>query len=408
MLKELRKKSRRHALIVIGICAAIAIGLFFWIWNESLHYAFGRKKYLNELYDAEIKDMYVEADINFLMDYFATYTSDDKVTEKYYLLPVGEESYIAVECSAKYFDDFDQLMDISQDYMMGNRDTVEGSYHVKGTIMPLKGEALTYYKEYYEELSWGDSDIFLPYCLYIDHIGEEHYTDLLLIFAFILVFALAAIIVLVKLLSGGYEKLIIRYCKNSADYDQTMQDIENFYYTTIPVHNLRVSRKYIMAPEGHNTMFAESKELLWVYKHITEHRTYGIKTGETYALMLCMRDGIQHTIKLKKKTDAEEIMDRIHQVLPYVFLGYSDDIKRIYNKDRGQMIQEADRIIAEEAFDRPTYEADNKTAEVGDTTQDFWENSSDSSVSTDRPDEKLETSSDSQAVSQKLKLRIDG
>ena len=50
-----------------GICAVIAIGLFFFIWSECLHYAFGKKKYLNELYDAEIKDMYVEADINFLI-----------------------------------------------------------------------------------------------------------------------------------------------------------------------------------------------------------------------------------------------------------------------------------------------------------------------------------------------------
>ena len=351
MLQELRKKSRKHAIMVIlGCVIAIAI-IMAVLWVFGLSYLFQKPVSLNGIADNEIGEMRAEGDIQFIIGCYAAYGeegSESNPDMKYYLIPVGEKSYIGMQTKKKYFADFDQFMAVCQEYLMGERENVEGSYHVKGTITKMEGMELKYYKEYYEQLDWGGEEVFLPYTLNVDCLGTQEYLTYYIFGGIILCIMIAIFYTLVKMIKGNYEKMIIQYCKKSGDYERTLHNIEHFYYSVLPVNEFRISQEYIMVPENHNTLFVESKELLWAYMNRTEHRTYFIKTGETYAIQLYMRDGTGHTISVHTMQDAEEILGVIHTRLPYVFVGYSDEIRSVFYSDRLAMIQESDRIMAEQ------------------------------------------------------------
>ena len=211
MLQELRKISNKKASVSLVICAIIAIAMVAIIWNMGFAQLFAKPVNLNTIKDEDIAPGRAEMDIYFVVDYYASYEEDGNTTRKYYLVPVGEQSYIGVEAQTKYFDELDPIMAVSQDYLMGNRDDVEGSFYANGTLSEMTGEELQYYKAYYSELDWGSEDIFLPYTLRLDHYGEG--TSFTFIF-FGLVFVIMVIIMIVvgiTMARGAYQKSITNY-----------------------------------------------------------------------------------------------------------------------------------------------------------------------------------------------------
>ncbi len=351
MLQELRKTSNKKASVSLVICAIIAIIMAVIMWNMGFAQLFAEPVNLNMIKDEEIASGRAEMDVYFVVDYYATYEEDGNITRKYYLVPVGDKSYIGVEASSKYFDELDQIMAVSQDYMLGNRDDVEGSCHISGTIDEMTGEELQYYKAYYAELDWGGEDIFLPYTLRIDHFGEGTSFTFIFFGVILLVMVVIMIVVSITMARGAYQKSITNYCKKEPNYEQALQRIERFYYATQPIHGFRISREYVMAQSGATTVFMPGKELLWAYMDITNHYTYFIKTGTTYAVQLRMRDGRSQVISMKSEQMTQDVLQQIHEKLPFVFVGYSDEVNAYYNKNRTEMIQESEKIRTEMMID---------------------------------------------------------
>ena len=66
-----------------------------------------------------------------------------------------------------------------------------------------------------------------------------------------------------------------------------------------------------------------------------------------------MRDGRNQVISMKSEQMTQDVLQQIHEKLPFVFVGYSDEINAYYNKNRAEMIQESEKIRAEMMVDFP-------------------------------------------------------
>ena len=85
-------------------------------------------------------------------------------------------------------------------------------------------------------------------------------------------------------------------------------------------------------------------EIVWAYQKTTTHRTNGIKTGTTYSVVLNAinkkKYEAQHIFEKRQfdisaagESGALEILEYINEVMPWVVLGYDNDLSRLYNKD---------------------------------------------------------------------------
>lgn len=121
----------------------------------------------NELSDTEFKSgLHVEGDIYLVLDTFATeetYTKNSdgsrtpsKVSGYYYIIPVGEESYIGVEGNVDSRSAFKKIDDSTWAWLTGSAEDLDPSayYHYEGYIDKMDEELYDYFIEWFQEMEW--------------------------------------------------------------------------------------------------------------------------------------------------------------------------------------------------------------------------------------------------------------
>lgn len=346
MLKDLKKLSLKKTITQAIFWLAIGSIALCFAWFSGLHYLTKGPVNLNEMADENIKEGYVQGQIYAIMDYYEyTTNEDDDTIEKQYFIPVGEKSYIGLVANREYMSACDKLMKESQDYLEGTREQIDSIFHVTGTILPMNSESFKFYQDYYTELGVAENgeEIFLPYYLKIDYVGKFH-KDFYYVLGIVAGLSLViAIWLVVTNAMGRNQEMVTDYCKKAADYEHAMRLLEEFYYSTTPVWGIRVSPKFFMAPKGRIVLLLETGEILWAYQSTTTHRTNGIKTGTTYDIILRLKNGLQYKIPVKNDAAAQEVLQYIADAVPYIVIGYDDQIEQLYYENRQEMINEQER-----------------------------------------------------------------
>lgn len=83
------------------------------------------------------------------------------------------------------------------------------------------------------------------------------------------------------------------------------------------------------------------KDVVWVYKLVTQHRTYGIPTRKTFAARIYDRFSSAITIA-EKEAGVNKIVEAVARRTPGVVAGYSNDILKLWNQDRVAFINTVD------------------------------------------------------------------
>ena len=80
--------------------------------------------------------------------------------------------------------------------------------------------------------------------------------------------------------------------------------------------------------------------MLWAYQNTTTHRTNGIKTGVTYSVVIFI-DGQKtgYTIGVPNEATAQEILKKMNEMFPWVVIGYSEDLRKLFHKDRVHFLE---------------------------------------------------------------------
>lgn len=344
MFQALKKKYLVRYLLLTVMVFIVAL-LIIAVNADDIKVLLTPKVDLYDLYADEIKaPMRVEADIDFIMDYYAYTTKDGTTTEKEYFIPVGEEEYMGIALRKSYLSDADNNMQATWDYMDGDTDSLEQleTIHVTGTILPLDGRERQYYEGYISDLGWTEEEeeVFLPYVLKVGYIGESTSSQFVFLMVLAAICLILGIIWLIMGLKGSCLKSVRKYCAASGSPEMARGKLEQFYAMTPEVCGIRLSSEYLLSMTGLKVSFAESKNIIWVYQHVLRHSVNLIPVAKTYSIIFMKADGSRIEVGMRNKKKAEAAMEHIAHVLPYVFFGYDEQLQKAFKQDRQAMIQE--------------------------------------------------------------------
>ena len=141
---------------------------------------------------------------------------------------------------------------------------------------------------------------------------------------------LGAIVFFILLLCGSGLKAIK---KELADAGITESEAELEYGDAkvfAKNNDVRIGRRLLFYMSGSKAHIIPKDKIVWAYMKTTTHRTNGIKTGTTYEVAVYTYGKKSVLISVNKEKVALEILQYIGDTMPWVVVGYSDDLNRLF------------------------------------------------------------------------------
>lgn len=351
MLETLKKHSFKKSLplsIILIIC-----GLVLAVWNfSSAYYALTGYVRFEDLKPEELKNQLVEANINIVWDRFleegTKNTSTNRTTINYYwyIIATGDEyatdyRYLAIKMPKKQRGEMDDIME----YYYDNDLPSPNPLRVTGKIKKLRGENFDYFHDFFTDDDFLSEEEFQNYTIpyYIDVNLSLDSTKYFYIVLFLAGVALVVwgIIRIVRGAQGSFLQRFIGDYQSAGLTDAAVESDINSAVSFTKHDTIKIGRlcTYYDLFGAIPRAIANNK-ILWAYQNTTTHRTNGIKTGTTYSVMI-YADGHKDAfnIGVPDEATAQNMLKRISDTLPWVVVGYSDELRKTFNKDRAQFLQ---------------------------------------------------------------------
>lgn len=352
MLQELKKKSFKKSLPMAIIL--IIIGLVLLIWNATSAFCalFGYAKF-EDLRPEKVGGQLVEADINIV---YASYleqgtknTSTNRTTINYvwYIIATGDiyetdYRFLAIRVPKSLSSDMDAIMKYYTNYGQPASNSLKVTGKVK-RFWPDK-----YYNYYHElfvdDLEWSEQeykDNTIPYYIDVNLNMDAAKYGYVFLFAVGIALILWGIIRIIKGATGSSLKRFI-YDYQSAGLTDTAVESDIATAVSYTKHNdIRIGR--LCTYYGMNSAMPRAipnSKIMWTYQNTTTHRTNGVPTGTSYSVMI-YADGVKnaYSISVPNEATAQDILKKMSEIFPWVIVGYSDELRKMFNKDRAQFLQ---------------------------------------------------------------------
>lgn len=349
MYKELKNKSLKQHLFVIIVLFIISAAFLITTLPDLFKMLSGAEN-LDEMTASEIyADRYVEGTVRGIYGNYAstTQTSDSgsKAVEEDYIIPVGEFEYMGIMVPAKMADQCNTVFDQTWNYLDGISAELPTAFTIKGTIERMELERQEYFYDYvgYDSMSEEDQEMFLPYYIKVGYVGDQTEGSTIILCLIGLAFLIWGLFILIKALTGGYQKKLKKYCAQNGMEAR----IEQFYQTTEPVSNARVNSEYVLTASTGGTGIAKAQDVLWAYMHVlSRKKLFVITVSKSYDVRLGCRNGSMIIHDVKNEAAAKALLEDIQKKLPWVILGYTEQIENLFKKNRQEMIRYCDEKIA--------------------------------------------------------------
>lgn len=339
MFEELKKKSVRSSLVFTIILGGIGLALAIYFALGTWYVTTGYVSFV-DLAPEEIKNQWVAVDLMENWGWFAETTEKrdnrpETTINVYYVIATGDiydtdYRYMAVNVPTSYVKQMDKMAD-------GAR----GSIFLSGRIKKMDDEIYRYFKDYFLRSGFTEEEFeaaTIPY--YIKVYPSETAENIGTVVAFLVgvLLIIIAVFRIIKAASGGYIKRL-REDIASIGVTETMAESDWNSATEI-TKNTRVGRLFTFYMDGSSPRAIPNTKLIWTYQNTTTHRTNGIKTGTTYSVMLWI-DGRKNglTLSMPNEATAQEMLKRYGTLLPWVVVGYSEDLRKMYHSNRAQFLQ---------------------------------------------------------------------
>lgn len=332
-MASLKKVAPRIALFLV---LAAGVFVYFRCWGLIGVLA---PKTLADLTPETMEGTYVEDDVYWLYTpYLEEYVQEsgkpEKLTGVQYVMDFDDVYYMGIFAHQDNLDEAEELMEAVDAFHEGKLDYDDVPIlHVKGTIKAMDQEELGYYLD----LADGNAELeatFLPYYLDMDRINGQPVAAEVVLLVGSLALLAAALFPLVKALSGGYQKKVTAKLAQAGDLETAAERAAQFYDRTEPISGVRMGAEYVYFLSGADSVLLRPWDVAWAYQSTTQHRTNGIPTGKTYAVVLRTMDGAQYTLPVKKEEDAQRLLEAMQTSLPGVVLGYTEEIEKLYRQNR--------------------------------------------------------------------------
>lgn len=349
MFEELRKKSFKSVLLLAVLFLVGGIVLAGYNVGNAFFAAAGYAEFTT-LKPEEIKNQLVDVNLveNFgcyLEEYSENTTTHYKTTTDYYYI-IYTGAYDDLETDYKFMSikvpaSYGSKMDAMTENTFNGITSSPISF--SGKIQKLDDEEYDYFLEYWEEMGFTTEEVeemTLPYYINVlDSKGSQNGVYIILFLAG-LALAIGGIVLIVRGATGGCLKKL-RKDISAAGY--TDSSIESDYANAVSYGkkgDVKMGR--LMFYHGLNTANPRAipnNKIMWTYQNTTTHRTNGIKTGTTYSVMIFV-EGFKNafSVSVPNEATAQDILKKINEMLPWVVVGYSEDLRKLYNKDRAQFL----------------------------------------------------------------------
>lgn len=353
MLNELSKITLKRIRKRILICGIIAVILFLIALPCLKIYLEGTVD-LYSLSASELPDAYVEADINFLVGYFAEKTvTEDKRTVKssrFYIVPVGEYEFIGLEVDSKDTFLANRIMDASWDYIMAESDTdvpLTEFIHVKGTIRKMNKKITGYYEDWFINEGFTDEEIeqyCLKYVLEPDHVGYLDISSMqVLLYASAMLVIYCIIILILGLTKLNLLSIKLFLKKNAESVSITLLDED--YENALDINGKKFGKRFTVVLKGIFPIILKNKDIIWAYRKQINH-----KYGTSHNLILNTKEKKTYTLPMKHEEDVYAALDHYANNNPHIVLGFTKDLKKCYQKDFSAFLEMSRRQEANAAI----------------------------------------------------------
>lgn len=333
-MKKLKLESLGYVFWIILLLALFA-GLFFAGSN-----VFATEPEATPLYDVprdELEGTYVTVNLDYIYGCYAyTETYEDnkptgKITEREYLIDANEYDFMCIVLGGDLMEQAEVLLEQSDEYYYGERDTITADFRVSGYVKPLPSDSIRLLKEAvdFSSMTPEEQDTYLM--LYID--PADYTTDPILLTLGLVCVAVILIFVVLAL-SGYYQKdvreRLLQYFGASTE---RAEEFLNYLVNLPKAGGLRIGAGYLLVQTGGKHRILDGNDLLWAYHQTTTTRYMGlIPVGKSHAVMLKLVNGKQIQVPMSKNKVAEQLQILLQQ-FPTVAIGYSDQLLRIYNSN---------------------------------------------------------------------------
>lgn len=359
MYEKLKKASLKGA-IGVSVLLFVVGGLLMAFFGRGAIYAIKGYDYLDDIMPTDLKDQFVELDLNVCFGGYLKSseknTDTGKVTVKSYNYVIqafdyteaGEEyeyqdRYMSIKIPPKMMDQLDAITDQTYAYMYGEADELHEPLHLHGRIKKLPNDEYSYFVKFFTEEGWTAAEVeaeTIPY--YIDisssSIGFDKGYHLLFTGAglFCLIFGIFR---LVNAGRGGYLKKL-RNDYEQAGYSESVIESDYAGATGFGKNDaIKVGNLCTYFSGGATPRAIPNKNISWAYMHTVTHRTYGIKTGTTYSVMV-YAEGQKNAFTIPTPNEATtlEILKKYADTFPWIVVGYDKDLEKMFKKDHAQFL----------------------------------------------------------------------
>lgn len=353
MFEVLRKKSLKSVLIVSIILILIGGGLIFFQGPEAFYAVVGYADFESLEPDKIHSRMMVDVDMSlnwgcFVEEYEeSTSTHYRRTTDLYYVIVtsdwtkeyyVDDYRYMAIKVPASYENKLEEMADNTYEGYLS--DPISFS----GKILKMEPKIYKYFTEYFvyddgftmEEFE----EITLPY--YIQTQTNKVSDNAIAIGVALggLALVIWGIVRICRAASGSYLKKF-RQAIAAEGYTETSVESDfNSAQSFAKNSGIKIGRLFVYNIDGSVPTAIPASKMMWAYQVTTTHRTNGIKTGTSYSIMIYVDRDKKPSITLSVPSEAvsQAILQRINTSFPWVVVGFSEEIKRLFNKDRAQFL----------------------------------------------------------------------
>jgi len=346
MFEELKKKTFKASL-VWSIILLIAGGILTFLFADEVFYAATGYEDFEELEPEAIKNQNVEFAMNanfgcYMEEYeYNEDTGRSKTLYLYYVIWTGDENatdfrYMSVKVPADMEKEMEEMCENSFNDMYSE------PINISGKIKKLDDEEYEYFVEYFEESGWTADDISegtLPY--YIEVYNSKGSMVAAHFFAFLggVLLIVWGIYRIIKGSKGGYLKKLEKDYTAAGYTESTVASDFNHGFAMNKKANFKIGRLMIYYQLGSEFRAIPANKIMWAYLNRVTHRTNGIKTGTSYNIMLMVEGAkTDYSLGVDNEQMALDILEKIDQMFPWVVVGYSDELKRMYTKDRAAFV----------------------------------------------------------------------
>lgn len=359
MFEKLKKDSLKGAVtasLILFVVGALLLGFF----GLGAVYAIKGYDYLDDILPTDLKNQYVELDLNVCFGGYLKSseknTDTGKVTVKSYNYVIqafdftegGEDyeyqdRYMSIKIPPKMANSLDNITETTYAYLYEETDQLAEPIHLHGRIKKLPEDEYEYFVEFFTEDGWTEAEVAeetIPYYIDISSLSLGFDKGYHLILACIGLFCvLFAIFRLIRAGKGGYLTKM-RKDFEQAGYSETV--IESDYASATGYgkkDSIKVGNLCTYFQLGASPRAIPNKNISWAYMHTITHRTYGIKTGTTYSIIIYVEgEKNQFSISTPDEATTLQILDKYVANFPWIVVGYDNDVEKMFRKDHAQFL----------------------------------------------------------------------